>query len=123
MKYLLKSESLALFGFFTFLFFHLFPNDWKLFAWLFFAPDLSFACYIISKKLGAIAYNIFHHQGFLILLATIGYFSTYSLLFQVGLIFMAHSNFDRVAGYGLKYLDSFDHTNLGWIGKSKHLNQ
>jgi hypothetical protein len=41
----------------------------------------------------------------------------------VGLIFMAHSCFDRVAGYGLKYFDSFDHTHLGWVGKSKGKNQ
>jgi hypothetical protein len=42
---------------------------------------------------------------------------------KVALIFLAHSTFDRVAGYGLKYFDSFDHTHLGWIGKSKHLNK
>jgi hypothetical protein len=24
-----------------------------------------------------------------------------------------------VFGYGFKYPDSFDHTHLGWIGKSK----
>ena len=41
------------------------------------------------------------------------------MVIKVGLIFMAHSCFDRVAGYGLKYLDDFDHTHLGWIGKSK----
>jgi hypothetical protein len=42
---------------------------------------------------------------------------------KVALIFLAHSTFDRVAGYGLKYFDSFDHTHLGWVGKSKHLNK
>ena len=123
MKYLLKSEGLALFLFFTFLYFQLYPSEWKLFAWLFFAPDLSFAAYVISKKLGAIAYNVFHHQGFLLALCAMGYFMDEQVLLQAGLIFLAHSNFDRVAGYGLKYLDNFDHTHLGWIGKSKHLNR
>lgn len=122
MKYLLKLEALALLSFFTFLFFQPYPSDWKLFAWLFFAPDISFAAYVISKKLGAIAYNVFHHQGFLFALCAMGYFIDEQVLLQVGLIFLAHSNFDRVAGYGLKYLDNFDHTHLGWIGKSKHLN-
>lgn len=122
MKYLLKSEGLALFVFFTFIYFQLFPSDWKLYAWLFFAPDVSFAAYVITKKLGAMAYNIFHHQGFLLALTALGYYLNVALLEQVGLIFLAHSNFDRVAGYGLKYLDNFDHTHLGWIGKSKHLN-
>jgi hypothetical protein len=42
---------------------------------------------------------------------------------KVALIFLAHSTFDRVAGYGLKYSNSFNHTHLGWIGKSKHLNK
>lgn len=123
MKYLLKLEALALLCFFSFLFFHLFPSDWKLFAWLFFVPDVSFAAYLVSKKLGALAYNVFHHQGFLLLLGALGYFFNSEIILQIGLIFLAHSNFDRVAGYGLKYLDNFDHTHLGWIGKSKHLNQ
>jgi hypothetical protein len=123
MKYLLKLEALALLSFFTFLFFQLFPSDWSLFAWLFFVPDISFAAYVISKKLGAIAYNVFHHQGFLITLCALGYFIDNQVYLQIGLIFLAHSNFDRVAGYGLKYLDNFDHTHLGWIGKSKHLNR
>jgi len=122
MKYLLKLESLGLLAFFSFIFFQLYPTEWKMFAALFFVPDVSFACFLISKKMGAIAYNIFHHQGFLILLAALGYFMDSILLLQIGLIFLAHSHFDRVAGYGLKYLDSFDHTHLGWIGKSKHLN-
>lgn len=122
MKYLLKLESLGLLAFISFIFFQLYPTEWKMFAALFFVPDVSFACFLISKKMGAIAYNIFHHQGFLILLAALGYFIDSPLLLQMGLIFLAHSNFDRVAGYGLKYLDSFDHTHLGWIGKSKHLN-
>lgn len=122
MKYLIKLEALALLSFFTFLFFKLYPSDWKLFAWLFFVPDISFAAYAITKKLGAIAYNVFHHQGFLLALCAMGYFMDERVLLQVGLIFLAHSNFDRVAGYGLKYLDDFDHTHLGWIGKSKHLN-
>jgi hypothetical protein len=90
---------------------------------LFFIPDLSFAFYLITKKIGAIAYNIFHHQGVLVLLFLIGYFVKEDSIMKVALIFLAHSTFDRVAGYGLKYFDSFDHTHLGWIGKSKRLNK
>jgi hypothetical protein len=90
---------------------------------LFFIPDLSFAFYLITKKIGAIAYNIFHHQGVLVLLFLIGYFVKEDYIMKVALIFLAHSTFDRVAGYGLKYFDSFDHTHLGWVGKSKHLNK
>jgi hypothetical protein len=40
-------------------------------------------------------------------------------MIRLGLIFLAHSSFDRAAGYGLKYFDGFNHTHLGWIGKNK----
>ena len=70
----------------------------------------------------AIAYNISHHKGLIALLILAGFMLKNELFVQVGLIFMAHSCFDRIMGYGLKYLDDFDHTHLGWIGKSKHKN-
>jgi hypothetical protein len=123
MKYLLKLESAGLFILFTVAYNHLYPESWGFYWALFFIPDVSFALFLITKKLGAIAYNVFHHQGILVGLVLLGYFMHNESLIKVGLIFLAHSSFDRVAGYGLKYFDSFDHTHLGWIGKSKHLNQ
>ncbi len=122
MKIVLKLESAGLFCLFTGAYFHLFPNSWEFYLALFFVPDISFVLFIITKKLGAIAYNIFHHQGFLTILFIIGYLIHNDLIMKISLIFLVHSTFDRVAGYGLKYFDSFDHTHLGWIGKSKHLN-
>lgn len=89
---------------------------------MFFVPDISFALYLVTKKLGAIAYNVFHHQGVMAVLFIMGFYLKDVTTMKVALIFLAHSTFDRVAGYGLKYLDNFDHTHLGWIGKSKHLN-
>ena len=123
MKNILKLESVGLFMLFTGAYFHFYSGTWGLYLALFFIPDLSFAFYLITKKIGAIAYNIFHHQGVLVLLFLIGYFVKEDSIMKVALIFLAHSTFDRVAGYGLKYFDSFDHTHLGWIGKSKHLNK
>ena len=38
-------------------------------------------------------------------------------LFLLGIFLFAHSAFDRIFGYGLKYADAFQHTHLGWIGK------
>jgi len=32
-------------------------------------------------------------------------------------VLYGHSSFDRLCGYGLKYVDDFKHTHLGWIGK------
>jgi Domain of unknown function (DUF4260) len=123
MKNILKLESVGLFILFTGAYFHFYSGTWGLYLALFFIPDLSFAFYLITKKIGAIAYNIFHHQGVLVLLFLIGYFVKEDYIMKVALIFLAHSTFDRVAGYGLKYFDGFDHTHLGWIGKSKHLNK
>jgi hypothetical protein len=123
MKNILKLESVGLFILFTGAYFNFYSGTWGLYFALFFIPDLSFAFYLITKKIGAIAYNVFHHQGVLVLLFLIGYFVKEDLIMKVALIFLAHSTFDRAAGYGLKYFDSFDHTHLGWIGKSKHLNK
>ena len=123
MKNILKLESVGLFILFTGAYFHFYSGTWGLYLALFFIPDLSFAFYLITKKIGAIAYNVFHHQGVLVLLFLIGYFLKEDSIMKIALIFLSHSTFDRVAGYGLKYFDSFDHTHLGWIGKSKHLNK
>ena len=108
---------------FSIIYFYHYQGSWRLYLGLFFVPDFAFALYLITKKLGAIAYNVFHHKGLMALIIIIGFFVQNEMVIKVGLIFMAHSCFDRVAGYGLKYLDDFDHTHLGWIGKSKHKNQ
>lgn len=121
MKNLLKLESLGLFALSMWAYMELFPNQWGTFAWLILVPDLSFVAVIISKKLGLHAYNFFHHQGLIALAILIGFYWQMPLLLQIGIIFMAHSTIDRVLGYGLK-LDSFDHTHLGWIGKSSFKN-
>jgi hypothetical protein len=122
MKFALKLEESGLFILFSFIYFHFYPGGWPLFLGLFFTPDLSFLLYFINRKFGAVSYNILHHKGFIVLLMFAGYLSGNILVIQTGLIFMAHSCFDRFAGYGLKYFDSFDHTHLGWVGKSKYLN-
>ncbi len=123
MKYVLKLEALGLLLLFSALYFHFYPGSWGIYLALFFVPDVSFILFVITKKLGAIAYNVCHHQGLLAIVFMVGFAIHNDLLIKIGLVFLAHSSFDRVAGYGLKYLDNFDHTHLGWIGKSKHLNK
>lgn len=123
MKNILKLESAGLFLLFTCAYFHLYSGTWGFYLAIFLLPDLSFTLFLITKRLGAIAYNILHHQGVLVLLFLLGFLIKEDILMKVALIFLAHSTFDRVAGYGLKYFDSFDHTHLGWVGKSKHLNK
>ncbi len=122
MKYVLKLEELGLLLLFSVVYFVHYHGGWKLYAGLFFVPDLSFLLFLITKKTGAIAYNIFHHKGMIALIILAGSYLQNDWVIKIGLIFMAHSCFDRLAGYGLKYFDSFDHTHLGWTGKSKNLN-
>ena len=123
MKNVLKLEELGMLLLFSFVYFNFYNGTWVLFLSLFFVPDIAFAFCFLNKKAGAIAYNFMHHKGVMIFLGFIGYYLHNSTLIQISLIFLAHSSFDRIAGYGLKYLDNFDHTHLGWIGKSKHLNK
>ncbi len=123
MKNVLKLEELGLLILFSYVYFNYLNGTWGFYLALFFVPDVAFALYLITKKLGAIAYNVLHHKGVMAAVILIGLIINNEMMVKVGLIFMAHSCFDRVAGYGLKYLDDFDHTHLGWIGKSKYKNQ
>lgn len=123
MKNILKLEELGLLMLFTLMYFHLFPGSWVFYAALFFAPDLAFVLYLISPKAGAIAYNTTHHKGLMAVLIVLGFLLQNDLILKLGLIFMSHSCFDRVFGYGLKYPDAFAHTHLGWIGKSAEGNK
>jgi hypothetical protein len=123
LKNVLKLEELGLLMLFTLMYFHLFPGSWVFYASLFLAPDLAFVLYLISPKAGSIAYNTTHHKGLMAVLIASGFLLQNDLLLKVSLIFMAHSCFDRVLGYGLKYADNFGHTHLGWIGKSAILHK
>ena len=86
---------------------------------LFFTPDIGMLGYIVNTKVGAIIYNIFHHKGLAIALGAIGYFSHNDVLVAIGILLFAHSSFDRVLGYRLKYPDSFKNTHLGNLEKRK----
>ncbi len=122
MRTALKLEEIGLLLIVSLVYFEFYEGGWVLFASLFFAPDLAFLAIIVNKKVATIAYNAAHHKGLISLLMILGYLLSNELLILIGLIFMAHSCFDRMIGYGLKYFDSFDHTHLGWMGKSKHKN-
>lgn len=90
---------------------------WWAAALLFFAPDLSFACYLAGKRIGAAGYNLAHVYGVgLILLAGGGVWSM-PLLAALGALWLAHAGFDRMLGYGLKSTEGFGITHLGRIGQ------
>jgi len=118
MKYLLKSEQLFLFLLSITLFVQITELPWYFYAALFFVPDISFLAYTINTKVGAFFYNLLHHLGLWILVAIINFYTETEWLLGLGIVFAGHSGFDRLFGYGLKFTDSFQHTHLGYIGKS-----
>ena len=119
MKTVIQLEGLGLLLLSSFLYFNFFNGSWLFYLSLFFVPDVTFLFYLLSNKVGGFFYNLFHHQGLIALLVLLGLYFNNEMVIKVGLIFLSHSFFDRAAGYGLKYFDSFYHTHLGWIGKKK----
>ena len=119
MKSVIKLEEAMMLALSLFLF-HQQSFSWAWFAVLFLAPDLGMLGYVLNPKIGAITYNLAHHKGIAILIYLSGiYFSLPHFQFA-GILLFAHSSFDRILGYGLKYPDSFQHTHLGMIGKAKN---
>lgn len=89
----------------------------------FFAPDLFAIGYLVNKSVGASCYNFSHHKATAIALAFVGLLASQPALMAAGLLAYAHSSFDRMIGYGLKYCESPNRTHLGYIGKEKHKNE
>lgn len=116
LKLLLILEELVIFIGSVILFGLTTSYSWWMFALLFFLPDISFVAYLINTKVGSWIYNLLHHKGIMIILILAGYFAEIQLLLAIGIVFLGHSAFDRLFGYGLKFPDDFKHTHLGRIG-------
>ncbi len=114
MKNIIKLEELAMTGiaiyYLTTL--HIGISQWW-YLLLFFAPDISILGYLLGKKTGAVIYNIFHHRLLAIGFLIIGILVKQNYFIFTGTILFAHSSFDRMMGYGLKYFEGFKHTHLG----------
>lgn len=115
MKLVLKLEEFAmlLLGIWCFSLQDL--NGWW-FIGLFLMPDIGMLGYLINTNIGAFSYNIFHHKGLAIVIGLFGYYLKLQELEVAAIILFAHSSFDRVLGYGLKYEKGFKFTHLGEIG-------
>jgi hypothetical protein len=100
-----------------------YPNtkeSWWLVAIFLFAPDLFATGYLLGNRVGAFFYNVSHATILPMTLAGFGLLRHDSLAVAIGLVWLAHVGLDRALGYGLKYNDNFQHTHLGWIGRSKN---
>ena len=117
MKTLLKLEELFLALLSIFLFRPL-DYAWWWFPLLLLAPDAGMIGYVAGPRAGALTYNLLHHKAVAVSAYVLGAMIGSQLLQLAGLIILAHSSFDRVLGYGLKYPDSFQHTHLGLIRRA-----
>lgn len=97
-------------------------QDWQPLPWwgallVFFAPDLSFAGYLAGPRVGAAVYNAVHLYGFGASVMAIGAALDQPWITALGFLWLGHSGFDRMLGYGLKLPEGFGHTHLGRIGR------
>ena len=114
MNKLIKLEEVMMFAFSIYLFM-LIDFAWWWYLALILVPDIGMLGYIVNSKVGAITYNLFHHKGIAMIVLIVGWQMQHEWLILSGIILFGHSSMDRVFGYGLKYFDSFHHTNLGWL--------
>ena len=115
----LRAEGAAAFaaGLAGFLFLGL---PWWAFALLLLVPDVSMVGYLRGPRAGAIVYNVVHDLATGVTIAGVGLAIGSVPLAAAGAILVAHSGMDRLAGYGLKFPDSFHDTHLGRIGRGGH---
>ncbi|MEO8516199.1 MAG: DUF4260 domain-containing protein [Flavobacterium sp.] len=118
MKTVIKLEELGMFMLSIYLF-NFLDYQWWWFWILILVPDISIVGYAFNDRIGAYAYNVFHHKGIAILLYLIGVYFSSGVIQLTGIILFAHASMDRIFGYGLKHRKGFKFTHLGEIGKSK----
>lgn len=100
--------------------YHHFGAGWGTFALLILAPDLSALGYLVSKRIGAICYNIAHSYVWPIAMIGLGVIPKGAdVTLEIGLIWAAHIAIDRAVGYGLKSREDHHETHLGRMGRSK----
>jgi hypothetical protein len=115
-RLLLRLEGAAVFCGAVFFYWRL-DGSWLWFVVLFLAPDLSFLAYVVSPRVGAIAYNAVHTTLGPLALLALAAWRGWPVGEDVALIWLAHVGVDRALGYGLKYGTGFGDTHLGRLGR------
>jgi len=82
--------------------------DWRLFALLFLAPDLSLLGYLWNTKVGSALYHLVHTTSLpLLWIVAYGIAPLPSAAPYAFLIWLARPGLDGMAGYGLQYPTQF----------------
>jgi hypothetical protein len=118
MKTTLKLEELAQFILCFFAFSQL-SFSWCWHLALILLPAVSTVGYLINTRVGAVLYNIAHHKAIAIIIYVFGVYLANQNLQLTAIIMFGNSIMDRIMGFGLKYSDIFQNTQLGVIG-NKH---
>ncbi len=84
---------------------------------IFFTPDLSLLGYAFGPRVGAYSYNTLHLYATGAAVLAAGVIWSIPDLAAIGALWVAHSGFDRMLGYGLKLPQGFTFTHLGLIGR------
>lgn len=87
--------------------------SWGAFAACFFIPDFSMVLYFVNPRVGGAAYNLAHFFLFPVIIGAVGVLGDIAGAQQAALLWGAHIAFDRAIGWGLKYEQSFCHTDMG----------
>src|SRR5687767_13224187 len=112
MKSLLNLEYMGITALSVYVLLNINPSLFLL-AFSFFIPDLFAVGYLVNSKVGSFTYNLAHHQGTAALLVITGHLLGITPVLYAGIVIFAHSSFDSILGYGLKYPDGFRSTHLG----------
>ena len=94
--------------------------SWWLTVLVFFAPDISFIAYLFGPKIGAIGYNLLHVYALGTVLLALAFIFSSVTMSALGTLWLAHSGFDRMLGYGLKSPEGFTVTHMGKVGRSSN---
>lgn len=122
MKHLLQAEAIAPF-ILSVVLLNMLPLHFAWWVWilLFLAPDVSMIGYVFNNRVGAVTYNLFHHQLVAVVVWAAGFFLNQPYITLAGLVLLGHSSLDRTMGYGLKLPEGFKFTHLGTVGNNKKL--
>lgn len=113
---LLRLEGFAVFAVALTFYWHL-SLSWTLFWSCILLPDIALLGYLVTPRVGAVAYNFTHSKLLPSILILISMTGDNGLLLSLALIWFVHIGFDRLLGYGLKYPEGFKFTHLGVIGQ------
>ncbi len=86
--------------------------SWVALLLLWLAPDLGALGYLAGNRVGAVAYDVTHFEGWPLALGVVGVLADSGLAIQLALIWLSHVGIDRAIGYGLKYPSAFKDTHL-----------